>query len=351
MRGRLRGIKRARTHLLRIGVASALVAVFTATSAGMASAGVIGPDVSSHNHDSGAKVDWSAVHHRGKATFAFVKATEGGGYSNPAFSSDFALARRHGLYRGAYHFARPGGKTNPDIIANATGQANQFLQATGNLAGPGNLPPVLDLEDAGTLGWVQMALWTHTWLNVVGSRTGRIPIVYTYGFFWKDKLGNSTAFVRHPLWLASYGVSRPVLVGGWSSYTFWQFTDAGRMDGFSRGTDLSIFNGSLARLKVMTDLPATAKAAAAQGAAAQAAAAKAAVAQAAAAAAAVEAAAVEATASTASSRFRHTTPADAKPAEVKPADSKPAGPTTSRSSVRSWLGVHGLDGSRPIARL
>ena len=343
MRGRLRGIKHPRAHLLRFGVASVLVAVFTATSAGMASAGVIGPDVSSHNHDNGAKVDWAAVHYRGKASFAFVKATEGGGYTNPAFSWDFALARHYGLYRGAYHFARPGGSTNPDIIANATGQANQFLQATGDLGEPGNLPPVLDLEDAGTLGWVQMALWTHTWLNVVGNRTGRIPIVYTYGSFWKEKLGNSAAFVRYPLWLASYGVSTPVLVGGWSSYTFWQFTDSGRMDGFGGSTDLSIFNGSLAKLKVMTDLAATAQAAAAQAAVAQAAAA------AAAAAAAVEAAAVEATASTASSTFRYTTPADAKPVEVKPADSKPAGPTTSRSSVRSWLGVHGLEGSRTIA--
>jgi len=335
MRGRLRGIKRPRTHLLRIGVASALVAVFTATSAGMASARVIGPDVSSHNHDNGAKVDWSAVHNRGKAAFAFVKATEGGGYSNPAFSSDFALARHHGLYRGAYHFARPGGKTNPDIIANATGQANQFLRATGNLAGPGNLPPVLDLEDAGTLGWVQMALWTHTWLNVVGNRTGRIPIVYTYGSFWKEKLGNSAAFVRHPLWLASYGVSTPVLVGGWSSYTFWQFTESGRMDGLSGSTDLSIFNGSAATLEAMTVLPAEARAAEARAAATEAAAA-----------AAQAAALAAAAASSALSTLRDTTRADAKPA-----DSKPAGPTISRSSVRSWLGVHGLGGSRTIARL
>lgn len=332
MRGGLRGIKRSRPHLLRIGVASALVAVFTATSAGMASAGVIGPDVSSHNHDNGAKVDWAAVRNRGKATFAFVKATEGGGYSNPAFSSDFALARYHGLYRGAYHFARPAGNTNPHIIANATGQANQFLQVTGNLVGPGNLPAVLDLEDAGTLGWVQMALWTHTWLNVVGNRTGRMPIVYTYGSFWKEKLGNSAAFVRHPLWLASYGVSRPVLVGGWRSYTFWQFTESGRLDGISGSTDLSIFNGNLAKLKAMTVLPAAAKTAAAEAAAAQAAAASA-------------AAAAAAAASSASSTLRYTTRADAKPV-----DSKPADPSTSRSSVRSWLGVHGLDGSRTIAR-
>ena len=330
MRGGLRGIKRPRTHLLRIGVASALVAVFTATSAGMASAGVIGPDVSSHNHDNGAKVDWAAVRNRGKATFAFVKATEGGGYSNPAFASDFALARHHGLYLGAYHFARPGGNTNPHIIANATAQANQFLQATGNLGGPGNLPPVLDLEAAGSLGWVQMALWTHTWLNVVGNRTGRMPIVYTYGSFWKEKLGNSAAFVQHPLWLASYSVSMPALVGGWRSFTFWQFTESGRLDGVSGSTDLSIFNGSAATLEAMTVLPAEARAAATQAAAAPASAA--------------------ATASSASSTLRYTTRADVKPVDVKPADSKPADPTNSRSSVRSWLGVHGLDGSRTIAR-
>ena len=287
MRVGLRGIRRPRTRLLRIGVASALVAVFMATSAGMASARVIGTDVSSNNHNNGAKVDWAAVHDRGKATFAFVKATEGGGYSNPAFSSDFALARSHGLYRGAYHFARPGGKTNPDIIANATGQANQFLQATGNLDGTGNLPPVLDLEDAGTLGWNQMALWTHTWLNVVGKQTGRMPIVYTYGSFWKEKMGNSGAFMGNPLWLASYGVSTPALVGSWRSYTFWQFTQSGRLDGISGGTDLSIFNGSAAQLEAMTVPPAEAQAAAA------------------------------AAASSASNTLRYTTRADAKPVDVR----------------------------------
>jgi hypothetical protein len=172
-----------------------------------------------------------------------------------------------------------------------------------------------------------------------------MPIVYTCGAFWKEKMGNSAAFTRYPLWLASYGVSTPAMVGGWSSFTFWQFTASGRMDGLSGSTDLNMFNGTAATLEAMSVPPAEARAAAAQAAAARAAAAQAAAARAAAAQAAATA---EATASSALSTLRYTTRADTSPVDVKPADSRPAGPTSSRSSVRSWLGVHGLDVSRTI---
>jgi lysozyme len=70
-----------------------------------------GPDVSNFQHPNGAAIDWGQVRSAGH-TFAFVKASEGpvgggGYYTNGWFKSDWAGAGGAGLYRGAYHFARP----------------------------------------------------------------------------------------------------------------------------------------------------------------------------------------------------------------------------------------------------
>jgi GH25 family lysozyme M1 (1,4-beta-N-acetylmuramidase) len=321
MRRRVRPIRSPRQNLLRAIGAAALVATVTVTGAGMASAGVIGPDVSSYNHGNGSRLDWGVMHHIGRAAFAFIKATEGGGYTNPAFASDFAAAGHISLARGAYHFVRPGGGTQAEIFVNAVAQANQFGHTVGTLAGPGNLPPVLDLQDAGTLNRDQLSLWTHTWLNQATKLTGRTPILYKNPGFWKQRMANSGAFTSYPLWLAHYGVSTPKMVGGWKSFTFWQFTDSARMAGGSSSLDLSVFNGSAVDLLAMTVSPAAAAAGAAAAAAACAA-----------------AAAASSAAATAQTR-EYTTLGATPPGGTRTVM------TSSRSDVRSLPSVLGMDGS------
>ncbi|MEO8518094.1 MAG: GH25 family lysozyme [Dermatophilaceae bacterium] len=230
---------------------TALGAAVMVTTAAAADAAVIGPDVSSHNHDRGGAVSWSAVHAAGGSSFAFVKATEGGTYLNPSFTSDFAAIHAAGMIRGAYHYARPSGTTNAAIKADAAAEARFFVSNAGTLAAAGDLPPVLDIEVAGTLDPAQLSLWTHTWLDRAKALTGRTPIVYTYGHFWKQKMGNSHSFTAYPLWLASYAPSTPEVVGGWNSYTFWQYSKKASLPGASRPLDMSVFNGSPAALRAM----------------------------------------------------------------------------------------------------
>ena len=81
--------------------------------------------------------------------------------------------------------------------------------------------------------------------------TGRTPCVYTYAYFWKQKMGNSAGFSAYPLWLASYSATKPGLVGGWKSYTFWQYTPRASMAGASRALDMSVFNGTQTQLLTM----------------------------------------------------------------------------------------------------
>src|SRR5215217_9484458 len=89
----------------RLAGAVAVSALFlTAATPAFAATNPTGPDVSRWQH--GSPLTWAAVKASGHS-FAFVKATEGSGYTNPYFASDWAGTRNVGLMRGAYHFARP----------------------------------------------------------------------------------------------------------------------------------------------------------------------------------------------------------------------------------------------------
>lgn len=198
----------------------------------------MGPDVSSHQHPNGTSIDWNRVKATG-TPFAFVKATEGGSYKNPYFVSDWNGIAAAGMVRGTYHYARP-----QLPLSTAADQARAFISFTGTTVEPGDLPPALDMEEAGGLSQTDLVAWTHTFLDTVQSLTGRLPIIYTYPYFWRNAMANSTAFTRYPLWIADYnggtGPGTP-LVGGWPSWTFWQYTASSSIDGIPGGVDASTF--------------------------------------------------------------------------------------------------------------
>lgn len=202
------------------------------TGPGPAGGPLPGIDVS---HWQGA-IDWSAVRADG-VEFAFVKATEGGDYTDPRFAANWAGARQAGVVRGAYHFYRP----QTDAMA----QAAHFLR-TVTLA-PGDLPPVLDVEVTDGRSADAIGAGVRTWLQEVERVTGRRPILYTRASFWTAQMGSGLG--GYPLWVAHYGVASPRIPAGWSGWTFWQHSDAGRVDGISGGVDLNWFNGGRAELE------------------------------------------------------------------------------------------------------
>ena len=188
-------------------------------------------------------VSWSKVDDAG-ITFAFMKATEGTSYADPTLKTNWAGAERQGIYRSAYHFARPGS-------GSAVAQARFFVSKAGTFQDRGDLPPVLDLETTGGLGPAALRSWVSTWLSTVEDLTGRRPILYFSPYFWIDHLGNSTAFTKYPLWVAHYTTGSPKVPGGWSSWTFWQRTDSGRVSGIGGNVDMNRFNGTSAQLAAL----------------------------------------------------------------------------------------------------
>jgi GH25 family lysozyme M1 (1,4-beta-N-acetylmuramidase) len=190
-------------------------------------------------------INWTKVKAAGMQ-FAFMKATESTTYTDTAFATNWAAASSVGMYRGAYHFARP-------KVGTAPAQAQYFVSRVGSFQGAGTLPPVLDLEASGGLSVTALRSWTATWLTTVEQLTGRTPIIYVSPAFWEHYLGDSTAFTRFPLWIAHYGVSSPRVPGGWGSWTFWQRTSSGSVNGISGNVDMNEFNGTTAQLATLAN--------------------------------------------------------------------------------------------------
>ncbi|MFJ6623447.1 lysozyme [Kitasatospora sp. NPDC091335] len=201
-----------------------------------------GLDVSGYQ----GNVNWSSVSANG-GRFAYVKATEGTGYTNPYFAQQYNGSYNSGLVRGAYHFALPNSSSG------AT-QANYFVSHGGGWSADGKtLPPALDIEynpyGATCYGLSQSAMvsWIRDFSNTVHARTGRYPTIYTTTNWWTQCTGNNAGFgATNPLWIARYASSVGTLPNGWGYQTFWQFADAGTFPG-----DQNYFNGAADRLRAL----------------------------------------------------------------------------------------------------
>ena len=190
---------------------------------------VHGIDVSHYQGD----INWKMLEQTRQGQFPiqfiFMKATEGGDYSDDRFTANFDSARAHGFIRGAYHFYNP--KTD------ANKQADFFIQSV--KLEPGDLPPVLDIEKKGKdMKKLQSDL--KLWLRKVENHYGVKPIIYA-SYKFKTRYLNDSVFNTYPYWIAHYYVDSVRYEGDWK---FWQHTDVGTLPGIEEKVDLNVFNGS-----------------------------------------------------------------------------------------------------------
>jgi GH25 family lysozyme M1 (1,4-beta-N-acetylmuramidase)/LysM repeat protein len=203
---------------------------------------VPGIDVSYWN----AGIDWPKVRATGQR-FIFAKATEGDFYADPTFDDNWRGAKSAGLLRGAYHFFR----CNVDPKK----QANKFIDYVKSMNDNGELPAVLDLETNDGQTKDKVIARVKTWLDQVEAALGRKPIIYSRPIFLQDHFseaggGPPTWAKDYPFWVAYYpnvyvDGSQPVLPRGWFKWTFWQYSQTGRVNGINAKVDLNVFNGSL----------------------------------------------------------------------------------------------------------
>jgi lysozyme len=191
-----------------------------------------GIDVSHHN----ATIDWKevrAMNIRGiKITFAFIKATEGVDYTDNQFARNWMQSKKSGVTRGAYHYFSP--------TKSGKEQAAHFIATVGDLL-PGDLPPVLDIEEYKGVDNDRLVKEALDWLQIVEDHYKVKPIVYTYVSFYKAQLGS--AMDAYPFWAAHYNEKRQPRTN--RDWQIWQHNENGRVNGISQPVDFNVFKGDI----------------------------------------------------------------------------------------------------------
>lgn len=169
--------------------------------------------------------------------FAFIKATEGIGNTDPHFRRNWKRSKDAAICRGAYHF----------FIASKDGkmQAENFIDKVE--LEPGDLPPVLDVEQLNGTSSIQLRKEAKRWLETAETYYKVRPIIYTNVDFYNRHLGSE--FDSYPLWVAHYyQLDQPRIRRGW---VFWQHSDKGRVNGISQPVDFNVFSGDSSEFQLL----------------------------------------------------------------------------------------------------
>jgi len=189
-------------------------------------------------------INWPQVQKSG-VNFAYIRATDGTTIQDTEFVKNWQGAEQAGIPVGAYHYFTT---TSP-----VPTQINNFVSEL-KLVKPGNLPPVLDVEDPtqfSKLTTAQSVQMVQQWLDGVEQQTGVQPMLYMSSAFSAEVLGDAPQFNKYKLWVADYTTAaHPTVPKPWTNWTFWQHTDTGRVPGISGGVDMDYFNGPTQSLPV-----------------------------------------------------------------------------------------------------
>lgn len=173
-------------------------------------------------------IDWKSAKADG-VQGAFIKATEGGSRVDLKFAANATAAPAADVLVGYYHYA------HPELNAPETEAAHFYRTVKGFRA---DFPHVLDVEgEASKLGAAALTAWCAKWLEEVEKLTGHKAMIYTGASFARTYLGPSLGV--YPLWVAHYGVDKPMSNNTWPVWAVFQYTSSGRVDGIAGNADVN----------------------------------------------------------------------------------------------------------------
>lgn len=200
---------------------------------------VHGLDVSHHQ----GPIDWPAVAATGSFRFVWIKATEGGDWTDPRFAENWRGARAAGLVPGAYHYftlCRPGADQAAHFLATVPREPGRALPLAVDLEHEGNCVRGRPAEEV-------VRAEIRTFLAAVEAETGARPVVYTTREFHRAHL--SGALDGYDVWIRGV-LMRPGPVDG-RPWTFWQYRARGRVPGIAGFVDQNVFRGDEAAFEAL----------------------------------------------------------------------------------------------------
>ncbi|RJE73306.1 hypothetical protein BGP78_03330 [Pseudoalteromonas sp. MSK9-3] len=181
---------------------------------------ILGVDVS---HQQG-EIDWQQVAKAG-VSFAYLKATDGITYQDPAFLTYATSIARTTMLVGAYHFF----EAEDDPIA----QAENFIKHVKSVNM--SLTPMVDVEVTKGQTPQTIASRLQVFLQYINASLGCKPIIYSSRNFWSADIG--PAFNSYSFWLAEYNPEL-TLPKDIKNVVMWQYSDKGQIAGVSQAVDL-----------------------------------------------------------------------------------------------------------------
>lgn len=194
---------------------------------------VKGLDVSHYQNT----VDWDKVSKKFK--FVFIKATEGKDYVDPAFLNNWSAAKENGFLVGAYHF----------FVTSSSGekQANNFIKTVPTEEN--SLPPVIDIEISKDKDKLKVRENLTIMIDMLTKNYGSTPILYvtydTYNAFIKGYYDQCNIWIRD--------IIKPPKLSDAREWTFWQYSNRGRIKGFDTYVDINVFHGTEQQLLKLTE--------------------------------------------------------------------------------------------------
>lgn len=163
-----------------------------------------------------------------KINYIFIRASMGADGQDYHFKRNWEKSKENNYLRGAYHYYRPN--------ENSVTQFRNFSNIV--KLEPGDLPPVLDIEEMSKYGTENLIAGVHNWLKLAEEHYGVIPIVYTGSNFYKRYLRGRIE--PYPLWIAAYSNPNRVKDIPWQ---FHQFSDKILIKGINNSVDGNSFSG------------------------------------------------------------------------------------------------------------
>ncbi len=189
------------------------------------------------------EIDWLVLSGQ-NIQFAYIKATEGSSHIDEKFAFNYEKARESGLKTGAYHFF--------SFDSPGLSQAEHFIHTVKPFEGM--ILPAVDVEFYGDKkehppASDQVVAELKAFLDRIEQTWGQKPVIYVTEESWQRYVQGN--FNGYPIWFRDIW-KKPNLKSagqdnGTPHWTFWQYTNRGRLKGFSGGepyVDLNVFYGT-----------------------------------------------------------------------------------------------------------